>query len=159
MLYLFQCTILSTKSLPNIFISVKMAYLRKLADKGTIKNAYMQEKLVFSRFSPVLLSFFFVYCPEYHSDNPLFSLPLATHLPPISIGTSLEPHWNLIGTSLKDPYTFLEFSIGDSYTFSWCVNLFVALLNSPLQTYDFRRLSPTPKILLFCSIIRTIIIY
>ena len=68
----------------------------------------MQEKLVFSPFSPFLLSFFFVYCPEYHSDTPLFFLPLATHLPPISIGTSLELDWNLIGTSLEPRCIFTE---------------------------------------------------
>ena len=37
---------------------------------------------------------------RYHGLVP-FSPPLfATYFPPISIGTSLEPDWNLIGTSL-----------------------------------------------------------
>ena len=41
-----------------------------------------------------------------------FSCPLfAPHLPPISIGTSLEPDWKLIGTSLKDDYNISLLSI------------------------------------------------
>ena len=36
---------------------------------------------------------------------------LATYLPPISIGTSLESDWKLIGTSLKDNYNISLLSI------------------------------------------------
>ena len=37
-----------------------------------------------------------IYQSSYHSKRIL-----AAHMPAISIGTSLEPDWNLIGTSLE----------------------------------------------------------
>ena len=48
-----------------------------------------------SQISPLFLfSYFLLFPVVYHLS--------ATYLPPISIGTSLEPHWNLIGTSPND---------------------------------------------------------
>ena len=42
---------------------------------------------------------------ELHQDSVVKNyLTTAALLPPISIGTSLEPHWNLIGTSLSVEY-------------------------------------------------------
>ena len=38
----------------------------------------------------------------YHTSQKTDCLVIATYLPPISIGTSSEPHRNLIGTSPKD---------------------------------------------------------
>ena len=40
---------------------------------------------------------------------------IAPYVPPISIGTSSEPDWNLIGTSPKDKRDISKESIRDIY--------------------------------------------
>ena len=51
-------------------------------------------------------------CLYFIPSCTLFSSPLfAPCMPPVSIGTLLEPDWNLIGTSLKDDYNISLLSI------------------------------------------------
>ena len=51
------------------------------------------------------------------SSQPFSGLVTPPHLPPIRIGTSLEPHWNLIGTSLESDWNIIGTSPNDCHEF------------------------------------------
>ena len=47
-------------------------------------------------------------CPVFANPTNTIYLLYAPYLPPVSIGTSLEPHWNFIGTSPRDDREMTE---------------------------------------------------